>query len=99
MLTGILIGIFLVLLIFACIFFVGQNRTLAGQFKKASEELYGAQVALGRFVHLEQERQKIKEGIVLNLTEEQITTLATRLSARVQIILDSQNESALSKLD
>ena len=99
MLIGILMGILLSLLVSAVIFFVGANRTLAAQFKKASEELYGAQVTIGRFVILEQERQKIKEGVVINLTEEQITALSTRVCARVQTILESQQESALTKMN
>ena len=99
MLTGILMGILLVLLALAVIYLSGVNRSLAGQVEKKSVELYDAQVALGRFVHLEQERQKIKEAVVVNLTEDQITTLATRLCARAQTVLESQQESALSKLN
>lgn len=99
MLIGILMGILLMLLALAIVYLVGQNRALAGQFKKASVELYDAQVALGRFVHLEQERMKLKESVVVNFTEDQITALGVRVSARVQTILESQQESALSKLN
>ena len=99
MLIGIMMGIFLCLLVFAVIYLLGQNRILAGQFKKASAELYDAQVALGRFVSLEQHRQKMKEDIIVNFTEEQITHLGTRISARIQTVLDSQRESALIKMN
>ncbi len=99
MLTGILIGILLVLLSLGIVYLSGVNRSLAGQVEKKSVELYDAQTALGRFVHLEQERQKIKEGVVVHMTEEQITNFATRVCARVQTVLESQQESALSKLN
>jgi hypothetical protein len=99
MLTGALLGLVIAALIIAVIFLLGVNRTVAAQFKKASTELYDAQLALGRFATIEQHRQKMKEDIVVNFTEEQITTLATRIGARMQTILESQRESALAKLN
>ena len=47
---------------------------------------------------VEQERQKMREMINVNFSEEQITTLAGRISARVMTILDSQQQLALNKL-
>jgi hypothetical protein len=99
MLTGTLLGLLIAALTYSLIYVVGQNRVLAGQFKKSSAELYDAQVAIGRFVALEQHRQKMKEDIVVNFTEEQITHLGTRISARIQTVLDSQRESALIKMN
>ena len=99
MLTGVLLGLLIAALLFAVVFFLGANRTVAAQFKKASAELYDAQLALGRFVSIEQHRQKMKEDIVVNFTEEQITTLATRVGARVQTVIESQRESGLAKLN
>lgn len=53
---------------------------------------------LGRFVSIEQERQKIKESININFTEEQITLLASRISTRVQTIINAAQDAALGKL-
>jgi hypothetical protein len=40
----------------------------------------------------------MKEAIVVSLSEDQITTLAHRVSSRVQTILNADNEAALKKL-
>jgi hypothetical protein len=99
MLVGMLAGALLVLLLFAIVFLIGMVKTLASQVRKANKELFETQTALGRFVYLEQERQKIKESISFNFTEEQITTLANRIGSRCVTLHNSEQAAALNKLD
>jgi hypothetical protein len=99
MLIGTILGIIITLMLFALSYQRGACKTYQGQIVKLNEELYGARGALGRFVHLEQERQRLKEGIVINFTEEQITTLAGKVGARVQTIIAAAQEEQLGKLN
>lgn len=102
MLLGICIGVFLgliiaVLLAYA-LFHRGQSAAYASHATNVATELAEAKLSIGRFVYLEQERQKLKENIVVNFTEQQITHLADRVSARVQTILTAANDAALAKM-
>jgi hypothetical protein len=99
MLLGTFLGALIVILAAVVLLLAGKSAGYLGQIKKSNEELVSAQIALGRFVYLEQERQKIKESVNINFTEEQITTLATRISSRVMTILNSEQQNALSKLN
>jgi hypothetical protein len=53
---------------------------------------------LGRFISLEQERKKLIDSITVNFTEENITLLASRISTRVQTIINAAQDAALGKL-
>jgi len=99
MLLGTILGALIVLLSAAVLLLAGKSAGYLGQIKKSNEELVAAQIALGRFVYLEQERQKIKESVSVSFTEEQITTLATRVSSRVMTILNAEQQAALGKLN
>jgi cell shape-determining protein MreC len=76
----------------------GISRAHHSQVAKLNEELLASRTMLGRFVSLEQERLKIKESINVNFTEENITMLASRISARVQTIINAAQDAALGKL-
>lgn len=93
------LGIVFVLLNVAIIGLVGALGSARLDVKKAHKELNDTQVLLGRIVILEQQREKLKELINVTFSEEQITLLANRVSNRCQTILDSEHQSALSKLN
>ena len=99
MLVGALLGAVIVLLILSVIFMYGQQAMLKKLNKTLNTELNATQISLGRFVILEQERQKLRESINVNFTEQQITTLADRVSARVQTIMNSDAAAALQKMN
>jgi cell shape-determining protein MreC len=65
---------------------------------KLNEELLASRTMLGRFVSLEQERKKLTDSITVNFTEENITLLASRISTRVQTIINAAQDAALGKL-
>ena len=98
MLIGALLGIILTLLVFAVLVLVGKCLAYVGLNNKLNKELYDCQMVLGRIAVIEQARLKMKEDIVVNFTEEQITVIAGRISSRVKTILDSETQDALSKL-
>jgi hypothetical protein len=98
MLVGTALGIFIMLLALVILFLIGKCAAYAGLNKTLNKELHETQLILGRFVILEQERQKIKENVVINFTEEQITTLANRIGSRCATIHDSEQQAALNKL-
>lgn len=99
MLTGTILGLIIAALTAYALVLKGQNSAYAGQITRLAKEQAAAEIAIGRFVSLEQDRQRLKENITIHFTEEQITALANRLSARVQTIINSVNSNALSKLD
>jgi len=97
MLTGIVIGIILSLLAFAVIFLLGQNATYRSQVKVLAKEQAFAEAQVQNLAAtVQQERQK---SITFNLTEEQVTTLAGKISARVQTMMEAANEAALRKMN
>jgi hypothetical protein len=98
MLTGVLLGIIMTLLVLACVYMAAVCKTTKSQLKSVNEELFSTRTMLGRFVSIEQERQKIKESININFTEEQITLLASRIGTRVQTIINAAQDAALGKL-
>jgi len=95
---GFVLGVVFVLLIFAVVTLVGVNRSLAKQVRQVSAESFNAQALAGQYIIKDRERQAMKEAIVVSLSEDQITTLAHRVSSRVQTILNADNEAALKKL-
>ena len=99
LLIGILLGCVIAMLVFSNLYLRGKQSSWKDAVKKATGDLYDAQVQLGRFVYLEQERQKMKEGIQVGFTEQQITTLADRIGARVQTLLEAEQVAALKKLN
>ncbi len=99
MLVGAVLGFLIALLVVVIIFLLGANRTQAGQAKVSTEELLATRAALGRFVNMEQERQRLKESVTINFTEEQITMLANRIGSRCATIYEVEQRNALNKLD
>ena len=99
LLVGIIVGIFLALLVFGNLYLVGKQSSWKEAVKKATGDLYDAQALVGRFAYLEQERQKMKEHIQVNFTEDQITMLADRIGARVQTIMEAVQTEALKKMN
>jgi hypothetical protein len=98
MLTGVLIGIIMTLLVLACVYMAAVCKTTKSQLKSVNEELFSTRTMLGRFVSLEQERKKLTDSISVNFTEENITLLASRISTRVQTIINAAQDAALGKL-
>ncbi len=92
------LGMLFVFLVVVVVALAGALGTARLDVKAAHKELAETQVILGRMALVEQERQKMREMINVNFSEEQITTLAGRISARVMTILDSQQRLALNKL-
>ena len=99
MLLGVLLGALIVLLVVGIILMTGKCVAYRGQITQLAKEAFAAREACGRFVALEQERQRIKEQVNVILTEEQITTLANRISGRIKSIYDAEQAAALGKLD
>jgi len=98
MITGAILGIIIAFLVMVIIYLTGISRAHHSQVAKLNEELLASRTMLGRFVSLEQERLKIKESINVNFTEENITLLASRISMRVQTIINAAQDAALGKL-
>ena len=98
MITGAILGIIIAFLVMVIIYLTGISRAHHSQVAKLNEELLASRTMLGRFVSLEQERLKIKESINVNFTEENIMLLASRISARVQTIINAAQDTALGKL-
>jgi|ERR1017187_8127404 hypothetical protein len=99
LITGVLLGVIITLLIFAILYQAGVCKAMNGQLAKANEDLFNTRTMLGRFVAIEQERQKLKEAVVFNFTEEQITSLASSIGTRVQTLLNAAQDAALGKLN
>lgn len=99
LLGGILIGVIVVLCILAAVYFKAQAKLAVGQVEKLAEDLNTTRAAFGRCVEIEQQREKLKQGIVFNFTEEQITTLANKVCNRVQIIMDAKEKAELNHLN
>jgi len=106
MLTGVILGILIILLVFTCFFLSGSPREVRSQrsaldakLAAAEKELYEYQLSLGRFVRLEQERAKLKESLVVNFTEEQITELASKISVRIKTLMEAEQAARLAKLN
>lgn len=99
MLVGVVLGIFIALLVAALFVVLGAYTAVKLQVIKANEELTATRISLGRFVLLEQERIRIKESINVGFTEEQINTLANRISGRVKTLYDAEQQAALGRLD
>lgn len=106
MLTGVILGILIILLVFTCFFLSGsisevrsQRSALDAKLAAAEKELYEYQLSLGRFVRLEQERAKLKESLVVNFTEEQITELASKISVRIKTLMEAEQAARLAKLN
>lgn len=95
MLTGALLGAIIVLLILRILFVQGQNAVYAGQVLKLAKEQGNTDKALATASAALQEMQK---PIIFNLTDEHVTKLAERVAVRVQLILDSTQESALKRM-
>jgi len=92
------LGALFVVLIVGILMLVGALGAAKVDVKLAHNELAECQLVLGRYALLEQQRQKMKEDINVSFTEEQITTLAGRISTRVKTILDNEQQMALNKL-
>jgi uncharacterized protein YpuA (DUF1002 family) len=92
------LGALFVVLIVGILMLVGALGAAKVDVKLAHKELAECQLVLGRYALLEQQRQKMKEDINVSFTEEQITTLAGRISTRVKTILDNEQQMALNKL-
>ena len=99
LITGVLLGVIFTLLILAVVYQYGVRRTINGQLAKANEDLFNTRMTLGRLVVIEQERQKLKESVTINFTEEQITSLASSIGTRVQTLLNAAQDAALGKLN
>ncbi len=99
MLLGVLLGIVFALLAFGIVLMTGKCIAYRGQITQLTKESFAAREACGRFVALEQERMRIKEQVVVSLNEDQITTLANRISGRIKSIYDAEQAAALGKLD
>jgi hypothetical protein len=97
MLVGVVLGIIITLLVLCCIYLAGQNRAYAGQVNELAKQQAAAEIAIGRFAA--QAQADANKQIVFNLTEQQVTELAHKISSRVQTMLDAQNEAALNKLN
>ena len=96
MLTGIGIGVLLAVLVFIILFLLGQNAAYRGQVKVLSKEQGEAE---SKLQYLAATVQKMQQPLVFNLTDEQITTLAAKVTARVQTMMNSATEEALKKLN
>jgi integral membrane sensor domain MASE1 len=96
MLTGAVLGALVMLLVFVILFLIGQNAAYRGQVTKLSKEQAAADMQLARLAATVQRCET--QPIQFNITEEQLTFLANKLSARCQMIMDSANEAALKKL-
>ncbi len=99
MLVGADLGFLIALQVGVIIFLLGVTRTVRSQANTIAEELLTTRAALGRFASLEQERQRIKEAVSVNFTEDQITMLANRIGSRCATIYEVEQRNALNKLD
>ena len=97
MLLGTVLGVIIMLLVFACLFLKGQNMAFSGQLLgmsrarvEADQKVVALEAALNR-------REQLP--FVINFTEDQCTDMASRVCARVQTMMQSQNEAALRKLN
>jgi len=98
MITGAILGIIIALLVFIILYMSGERRAHHSQVAKLNEELLASRTMLGRFISLEQERKKLIDSITVNFTEENITLLASRISTRVQTIINAAQDATLGKL-
>lgn len=98
MLVGVLLGVLITVLALLSFWLTAQNRLLKNANAEQAQDLFATRLALGKVAAQEQERKRLNESIVFNLTEEQVTTLAGKISHRVQTILDAQTAEALNKL-
>jgi hypothetical protein len=96
MLTGAVLGALLMLCVFVITFLTGQNAAYRMQITGLAKEQVESDMKLARLAQTVQQRES--QPITFNLTEEQVTFIANKVSARCQMILDSANEAALKKL-
>lgn len=97
MLTGVILGVIITLLILAVIFLKGQNSAYAGQINKLAKEQVAADQHLAQLA-AQVQRDK-QQPIIFNLTEEQVTTIAAKVSGRVQVMMEAATEAALKKMN
>jgi len=97
MLTGVVLGIIIMLLVFAVFYLKGQNVAYAGQVTKLAKEQADVERQLAYLAAREQERSH--QAINVGFTDEQITTISNRLASRMQVIMDAVNAAALKKMD
>ncbi len=94
--TGIAIGIVLTLLVFVILFLLGQNAAYRGQVRVLAKEQGEAE---SKLQFLAGSVQKMQQPIVFNLTDDQITTLAAKVTTRVQTMMNAATEEALKKMN
>jgi bacterioferritin (cytochrome b1) len=106
MLTGAVLGIIIALLAFLNFWQYARimaykelNKAVAAENKALSDELTKATDMLRRVASVEQERLKMKESIVVNFTEDQITNLAMKISVRVKTMMEAEQAAALQKMN
>lgn len=90
LIVGCILGIAIMLLVFYALLLKGQNAAYAGQMTKLAKEQAAAEIAIGRFAAVEQERIRIRESISVNFSDEQVTMFADKVSRRCQTIMDAQ---------
>jgi len=99
MLLGVLFGVIIMLLFFAVLWFKAQNGVYINQNEQLTAELANATELLRKIALIEQERIRLKEAVVINFTEEQITELAHRITTRVKTMMDAEQAAACAKLN
>jgi len=99
MLIGAILGIIIALFAFGLFWQYARIVAYKELNKAVSNELTQATATIQRFMALEQERRALKESIVVNFTEEQITNFATKISVRVRTMMAAEQDAALSKLN
>jgi Tfp pilus assembly protein PilO len=93
MLTGIIAGILIMLLLFVVLFLGGMAKTCTGQVKELSKALSISELANNAY------KTAAAQAVVVNVSEEQLTNLAARLSGRIQMMLEASTQAQLKKMN
>ncbi len=97
LIAGAVLGALIVILLFVAFFLFAQNRAYVGQVKVLAKEQNDSDAKLAQLAATVKRNESIP--YVVNFTEEQINMIAMRVTNKVQVILDAQNEAALKKLN
>lgn len=97
LIAGVGIGVVLVLSILYNVYQHAQKGVLLEQVKVLNKEQVAADEKLGKLAATVQQQQNLP--YVINLSDQFVSMLSERVCNTVQVILNSQNEAALKKLN
>lgn len=96
MITGVLLGLLIAALVFACLLLLGQNTAYRGQIKSLTLDIATSQMNIRS---LAERVQKLNTPIVINIPEAESTRLANILLDKMRQIVDSEQKAELNKLN